>query len=125
MQEKSPLLLNAMYSVAARYSKNPMIIMDGNELYLAGDPFYVKARELVDHYIDIPNITTVNALLILATYASGSGRGKMSTIFVFVCRIRIFKEINNQISTTAHSFDYYYNYSQNRRCIMDVFRHGD
>lgn len=71
LANESPLMLNAMYALAARYSKHPAIRTDPDALYNAGDVFYVKARELVDHYMDVPCAGTVNALLVLATYAAG------------------------------------------------------
>jgi hypothetical protein len=68
---ESPLLLNAMYSLAARYSEHPSIKVNPETMYNAGDVFYIKARELVDHYMDMPTPSTVTALLLLATYAAG------------------------------------------------------
>ncbi|KAJ3104975.1 hypothetical protein HDU96_008752 [Phlyctochytrium bullatum] len=68
---ESPLLLNSMYALAARYSSHPSIRTGPDMLYNNGDIFYNKARELVDHYMDVPNTSTVTALLCLATYAAG------------------------------------------------------
>ncbi|KAJ3408244.1 hypothetical protein HDV05_005075, partial [Chytridiales sp. JEL 0842] len=78
---ESPLLLNAMYSLAARYSEHPSIKVNPDSLYNAGDVFYIKARELVDHYMDMPTPSTVSALLLLATYAAGSGRGSAAWMY--------------------------------------------
>ncbi|KAJ3091795.1 hypothetical protein HK102_013386 [Quaeritorhiza haematococci] len=79
----SPLLLNAMFALAARYCTNPAIITpaNGNALFSAGDPFYIRARELVDHFMDVPSLSTVEALLLLATYAAGSGRGSAAWMY--------------------------------------------
>ncbi|KAJ3041018.1 hypothetical protein HK097_002401, partial [Rhizophlyctis rosea] len=81
LPNESPLMLNAMYAVAARYSQHPAIRTNPNALYNSGDVFYIKARELVDHYMDVPNVSTVNALLVLATYAAGSGRGSAAWMY--------------------------------------------
>ncbi|KAI8848272.1 fungal-specific transcription factor domain-containing protein [Chytridium lagenaria] len=78
---ESPLLLNSMYALAARYSNHPSIRTSPDMLYNNGDIFYNKARELVDHYMDVPNTSTVTALLCLATYAAGSGRGSAAWMY--------------------------------------------
>ncbi|KAJ3205986.1 hypothetical protein HDU67_008520 [Dinochytrium kinnereticum] len=78
---ESPLLLNAMYSLAARYSRHPSIRTNPDTLYNNGDPFYIKARELVDQFMETPHPSTVTALLCLATYAAGSGRGSASWMY--------------------------------------------
>ncbi|KAJ3098486.1 hypothetical protein HDU97_003985 [Phlyctochytrium planicorne] len=78
---ESPLLLNSMYALAARYSNHPTIRSTPDMLYNNGDIFYNKARELVDHYMDVPNTSTVTALLCLATYAAGSGRGSAAWMY--------------------------------------------
>ncbi|KAJ3158783.1 hypothetical protein HDU86_002464 [Geranomyces michiganensis] len=76
----SPLLLNAMYALAARFSSHPKIATE-NSRYNAGDLFYVKAREMVDHYMDVPTASTVTALLILANYAAESDRGSAAWMY--------------------------------------------
>ncbi|KAI9352298.1 fungal-specific transcription factor domain-containing protein [Zopfochytrium polystomum] len=78
---ESPLLLNAMYSLAARFSTHPSIRVNPDAMYTAGDVFYIKARQLVDHYMDVPTTSTVTALLLLATYAAGSGRGSAAWMY--------------------------------------------
>ncbi|KAI8588085.1 fungal-specific transcription factor domain-containing protein [Geranomyces variabilis] len=75
----SPLLLNAMYALAARFSSHPSIQTES--CYNAGDLFYIKAREMVDHYMDVPNASTVTALLILANYAAESDRGSAAWMY--------------------------------------------
>ncbi|KAJ3153480.1 hypothetical protein HDU89_000507 [Geranomyces variabilis] len=75
----SPLLLNAMYALAARFSSHPSIKTES--CYNAGDLFYIKAREMVDHYMDVPNASTVTALLILANYAAESDRGSAAWMY--------------------------------------------
>ncbi|KAJ3085906.1 hypothetical protein HK102_013698, partial [Quaeritorhiza haematococci] len=78
----SPMLLNAIYAIAARYSKHPAIFKHGGEkLWKAGDGFYAKARLLVSEVIDVPCIDTVIVLVLLVTYAAGSGRGSASWMY--------------------------------------------
>ncbi|KAJ3195815.1 hypothetical protein HK101_010987 [Irineochytrium annulatum] len=109
---ESPLLMNAMYALAARYSSHPSIVGsppavdasrdrglpedeqsgDGPQLWSSGDVFYVKARELVDHFMDVPNTSTVTALLLLAAYAAGSGRGSAAWMYSGMA-IRMAQEI--------------------------------
>ncbi|KAJ1554383.1 hypothetical protein HK405_005227, partial [Cladochytrium tenue] len=79
--KESPLLLNAMYSLAARFSAHPSIRLNKDAMYTAGEAFYVKARQLVDHYMDVPTTSTVTALLLLASYAAGSGRGSAAWMY--------------------------------------------
>ncbi|TPX62880.1 hypothetical protein PhCBS80983_g00149 [Powellomyces hirtus] len=79
MSSHSPLMLNSIYALAARFSNHPSIRTDS--VYSAGDVFYIKAREMVDHYMDVPNASTVSALLILANYAAESGRGSAAWMY--------------------------------------------
>ncbi|TPX33152.1 hypothetical protein SeMB42_g07511 [Synchytrium endobioticum] len=78
---ESPLLLNAMYALSARYSTHPAVRTNPAAMYSSGDVFYVRARELVDNYMDVPSSTTVSALLALAMYAAGSGRGSAAWMY--------------------------------------------
>lgn len=85
LSTQSPLILNSIYALAARWSNHPAIKKssgaEGDKRYNSGDVFYIRAREMVDHYMDVPNMTTVNALLILATYAAESGRGSAAWMY--------------------------------------------
>ncbi|KNC98295.1 uncharacterized protein SPPG_06691 [Spizellomyces punctatus DAOM BR117] len=78
---QSPLLLNAMYCVAARFSKHPSIRKNPEMMYQAGDVFYAKARLLISQTVDVPTLDTVSALIMLMTYASGSGRASASWMY--------------------------------------------
>ncbi|KAJ3110443.1 hypothetical protein HDU96_006619, partial [Phlyctochytrium bullatum] len=80
-RNESTLLLNCMYALAARYSEYPSILSSPESRYNNGDVFYIKAREIVDRYIEIPHLSTVNALQCLAIYAAGSGRGSAAWMY--------------------------------------------
>ncbi|KAJ3413964.1 hypothetical protein HDV05_007253 [Chytridiales sp. JEL 0842] len=81
LNTQSPLLLCSMYAVAARYSKHPAIAKGRKEMYSAGDVFYSKSRILVSKAIDVPSLDTIAALVMLVTYASGSGRASASWMY--------------------------------------------
>ncbi|KAJ3303018.1 hypothetical protein HDU76_005427, partial [Blyttiomyces sp. JEL0837] len=81
LEQQSPLLLCSMYAVAARWSRHPAIAVNPEEMYSAGDVFYSKARILVSKAIDIPSLDTIAALIMLVTYASGSGRASASWMY--------------------------------------------
>ncbi|KAI8340844.1 hypothetical protein BC941DRAFT_468014 [Chlamydoabsidia padenii] len=56
----TPLLLNIMYAHAAKHTSH------------SSKPFYTRARQLVDDFIDTPRISTVMALLYLAAFDDGT-----------------------------------------------------
>ncbi|KAI8853653.1 fungal-specific transcription factor domain-containing protein [Chytridium lagenaria] len=76
---ESPLLTNSMYALSARYSTHPSVC--GGERWKSGDVFYIRAREMVDSFVEVPAASTVAALLCLASYAAGSGRGSASWMY--------------------------------------------
>ncbi|KAJ1535595.1 hypothetical protein HK096_002275 [Nowakowskiella sp. JEL0078] len=86
---QSPLLLNAMFALSARYSTNISICPNPDQLYSAGDQFYVKARENILECMERPSPSMVSALLMLAMYgvvwyiiiSSGSGRDSPAWMF--------------------------------------------
>ena len=49
-------------------------MINPNALYESGDVFYLRARQLIDHYMDSPTLSTVTALFMLSTYAAGAFR---------------------------------------------------
>ncbi|KAI8802203.1 fungal-specific transcription factor domain-containing protein [Cladochytrium replicatum] len=81
IQTHSPLLLNAIYALSARFSTHPLVLTKPDQPFASGDVFYMRARELVDHYMDSPSQSTVTALVLLATYAAGSGRGSAAWMY--------------------------------------------
>ncbi|KAJ3144427.1 hypothetical protein HDU89_008253 [Geranomyces variabilis] len=78
---QSPLLLNTMYANAARFSGHPSVAKTPEAMWQAGDSFYAKARVLVSQNVDVPSLDTVSSLIMLMTYASGSGRASASWMY--------------------------------------------
>ncbi|KAI9268085.1 fungal-specific transcription factor domain-containing protein [Phascolomyces articulosus] len=68
----SPLLLNAIYAVASRVSPDVRVRTDPASPDTAGDVFFERAKRLLDDYYDVPRISTVQALLLLATHQHGT-----------------------------------------------------
>eukprot|EP00842_Homolaphlyctis_polyrhiza_P004618 jgi/Hompol1/5157/HPOL_004177-RA len=73
-----PLLLNAMYAVATPYFNHifsPNYDDSQQTLYSAGDSYYTLARQMLDQYMDDPDIYGVSAVLILSVHSCLTGRG--------------------------------------------------
>ncbi|KAI9010500.1 fungal-specific transcription factor domain-containing protein [Phycomyces nitens] len=68
----SPLLLNAIYAVASRMSPDVRVRSDPTSADTAGDVFFERARCLLDDYYDMPKISTIQALLLLAAHQHGA-----------------------------------------------------
>ncbi|KAJ3213294.1 hypothetical protein HDU67_003087 [Dinochytrium kinnereticum] len=93
LARQTPLVLASMYALAARFSRHPAVLaaaraaatsLGGGEevdMYNAGDVFYSQARVLVSKAMDVPSTDTVYALIMLVTYASGSGRAAASWMY--------------------------------------------
>ena len=91
-----PILLNAMYAVAARFSKHPAIITKSYQMlsqceeqtqnnpalklhkearYVAGEEFYMRARSNVMQVVESHrSLSACQALIFLAFYSFASGR---------------------------------------------------
>ncbi|KAJ3012724.1 UNVERIFIED_CONTAM: hypothetical protein HDU68_001050 [Siphonaria sp. JEL0065] len=89
---ESPLLLNAMYALAARYSNHTSILSLGSMFggpvtsldevkQRACDVFYFKARDLVDQYMDFAKVSTISAFLLLKSLCAASGRISASWMY--------------------------------------------
>ncbi|KAJ1561973.1 hypothetical protein HK096_002628, partial [Nowakowskiella sp. JEL0078] len=65
-----------MCALASRFSLHPQIIKDvnPNQKYLLGETFYIKARRLAQDLIDVPDLSTVQGLLLLGCYSRSSGK---------------------------------------------------
>ncbi|KAM3584225.1 hypothetical protein VKS41_003047 [Umbelopsis sp. WA50703] len=63
----SPLVLNAMYAHACTYE---------HDLQEHADIFFDRARSLVEDFLDVPRISTIFALLLIATYEVQLGEDK-------------------------------------------------
>lgn len=63
----SPLVLNAMYAHACTYE---------HDLQEHADIFFDRARSLLEDFLDVPRISTIFALLLMATYEIQLGEDK-------------------------------------------------
>ncbi|KAL1918256.1 uncharacterized protein VTP21DRAFT_2916 [Calcarisporiella thermophila] len=77
------LLLNAIYGIAARISDDPRIksFTYSKCPELVGGIFFERAKLLLDCEYDTPNLSTVQAALLLAYYQPGAPRPSRSWIF--------------------------------------------
>lgn len=71
-----PLLVNAMYASAARYTKLANLRGTNEPLHRIGDPFYMKATHLLNENLDDCVVSTVQALLLMLFYAAASDRSE-------------------------------------------------
>lgn len=71
LQPISPLLLNAIYAVASRISPDVRVRADPASPDTAGDIYFERAERLLDESYDLPSISTVQALLLLASHQHG------------------------------------------------------
>jgi hypothetical protein len=67
----SPLLLNAIYALASRMSSDIRVRSDPASPDTAGDVFFERAKRLLDGYYDTPKISTVQALILMASHQMG------------------------------------------------------
>lgn len=72
LEPVSPLLLNAIYAVASRVSPDVRVRSDPSSPDTAGDIFFERAKCLLDNYYDIPKVSTVQALLLMAIHQHGT-----------------------------------------------------
>lgn len=77
----SPLLLNAIYAVASRVSPDLRVRSDPGSADTAGDIYFERAKCLLDSYYDVPRISTVQALLLMALHQHGSMRGPRAWLY--------------------------------------------
>ncbi|KAF7729133.1 hypothetical protein EC973_004901 [Apophysomyces ossiformis] len=77
----SPLLLNAIYAVASRISPDVRVRSDPTSADTAGDIFFERAKSLLDDYCDLPRISTVQALLLLATHQHGAMKSARAWLY--------------------------------------------
>lgn len=64
----TPLLLNVMYAHAAKHVDDPSFRSHPDNPATQGNLFYNRARRLVDDFLDVPRVSTVIALLYMASY---------------------------------------------------------
>lgn len=77
----SPLLVNAIYAVASRISPDTRVRADPSSPDTAGDVFFECAKRLLDDYYDVPRISTVQALLLMAMHQHGMLKGPRAWLY--------------------------------------------
>lgn len=77
----SPLLLNAIYAVASRMSPDLRVRSDPASEDTAGDIFIERAKCLLDDYYDVPRISTVQALLLMASHQHGAMKSTRAWVY--------------------------------------------
>jgi hypothetical protein len=77
----APLLLNAIYAVASRISPDVRVRSDPNSPDTAGDLFFDRAEKLLDESYDTPRISTVQALLLLASHQHGAMKSARAWLY--------------------------------------------
>ncbi|KND01723.1 uncharacterized protein SPPG_03516 [Spizellomyces punctatus DAOM BR117] len=70
LRSHSPLLMNAVYTLGAKYSN----LFPGRPQYRAGDLFYERAEQLLHQSQAAADIEVIHALLLLSAHALSSGR---------------------------------------------------
>ena len=64
--------MNSIFALSCRYKD----LSKRYECYYNGDEYYLKAKSLVDIFMDFPSLETVQSLIFLTIYAAGSGRAR-------------------------------------------------
>jgi hypothetical protein len=75
-----PILLNAIFAIASRLSSDPRVSEGGDHYGTAGMVFYRRAMEFLDDEMDQVNVTTIQALLLLASHQYSVKKGNRSWI---------------------------------------------
>ncbi|CEP19040.1 hypothetical protein [Parasitella parasitica] len=81
LEPVSPLLLNAIYAIASRVSSDERVRSDPHASDTAGDMFYERAKCLLDDYYDTPKISTVQALLLMASHQQGAMKSARAWLY--------------------------------------------
>ncbi|KAI8334032.1 hypothetical protein BC941DRAFT_482897, partial [Chlamydoabsidia padenii] len=106
----TPLLLNIMYAHAAKHTSH------------SSKPFYTRARQLVDDFIDTPRISTVMALLYLAAFDDGTWSSRCWMYSGMAVRMALDLGLYkaNYYSNEMSQFDV----ELRKRVLLDVLCHG-
>lgn len=84
----TPLLLLAIFSVAARYSDRVEVRTTHDNPKTAGEPFARQAKELLQRAIETPTIPTVQAAVLLGLNAMAEDRESLGWLYVGSCTAR-------------------------------------
>lgn len=84
----SPLLLNSIYAIASRISPDIRVRSNSASSDTAGDVYYERAEKLLDESYDVPSISTVQALLLLASHQHGRMKSAKAWLYSGMVRIK-------------------------------------
>ncbi|CAG8477911.1 11316_t:CDS:2 [Diversispora eburnea] len=70
----SPLLLYTVFALGAKYVNDPSVCLDPTKSETAGIPFYRKAKDLLDDFLDVPRLSTIQAQILLLKFQEGIRR---------------------------------------------------
>jgi hypothetical protein len=74
----SPLLANALFALACRFSTLPMSRANPSDSLSSGDHFFKEAQQLLSHEMEHPSLTTIQALGIMSIREASCGRDSES-----------------------------------------------
>lgn len=79
--QPSPLLLNAIFAVTSRFSKDERVKSASGSPYDNGSVFFDRAKELLDKDIDKINLATVQALILISSHQYGAKKGTRAWLY--------------------------------------------
>ncbi|KAI8882179.1 hypothetical protein K501DRAFT_286008 [Backusella circina FSU 941] len=123
----SPFLLLAILSVGARYSKRPDITE--TPVWMSGEKYATKARDMIAQVIDTPSIEHVQGLLVLTLNEYGCARGPRSWMYTGIAaRMALELGLNketmlDELPGTLIPIDQWYRYETRRKVFWETFIH--
>ncbi|CAG8609545.1 8155_t:CDS:2 [Ambispora leptoticha] len=70
----SPLLLFSVFAMGAKFSDDPAVRADPMKPETAGIPYYNRAKDLLDDFLDTPRLSTVQAQILILKFQEGIRR---------------------------------------------------
>ncbi|KAG9304790.1 hypothetical protein G9A89_016820 [Geosiphon pyriformis] len=70
----SPLLMYAIFAMAAKFSDDPMVRLDVMKPETAGLLYYNWAKDLLDDFLDTPRLSTIQAQILMLKFQEGIPR---------------------------------------------------
>ncbi|KAI8076223.1 fungal-specific transcription factor domain-containing protein [Thamnidium elegans] len=120
-------LLYALLAVGSRFSNRPDIA--DSPLWMSGERYASKAREMIPQVIEMASLDHVQGLLILSVNEYGCARGPRSWTYVglatrMAIEINLYKEtIFEEESNSVLSLDKWYAYETKRKTFWEAFMH--
>ncbi|KAJ2963312.1 hypothetical protein NQZ79_g1748 [Umbelopsis isabellina] len=79
--QPSPLLLNAIFAVTSRFSKDERVKSLSGSPYDNGSVFFDRAKELLDKDFDKINLSTVQAVILMSSHQYGAKKGNRAWLY--------------------------------------------